>query len=162
MSSNPTTEITPQWLEEHPELAKTLQDPGILGIGGAGDYKDYNSLNWSVDILANVANNTMKKFDVSIPLYAIANIMEKTSSAGGGANYFKEQYEKINTIRESDEFKNASPEERLKMLNKVQKDAEGYVEKFLGYFLDSDETIMERLNKALAEIENADAGSVEF
>ena len=83
-------------------------------------------------------------------------------SAGGGANYFKEQYEKISTIRESDEFKNASPEERLKMLNQVQKAAEGYVETALGYILDSDETIMERLNKALAEIENANAGSTEF
>ena len=86
MSSNPTTEITPQWLEDHPELAKTLQDPGILGIGGAGDYKDYERLHWSVDMLANLTNNTMKKFDVTIPAYAIANIMEKTSSAGGGAN----------------------------------------------------------------------------
>jgi|TARA_R110000796_G_scaffold233737_2_gene352333 hypothetical protein len=162
MSSNPTTEITPQWLEDHPELAKTLQDPGILGIGGAGDYKDYERLHWSVDMLANLTNNTMKKFDVTIPAYAIANIMEKTSSAGGGANYFKEQYEKISTIRESDEFKNASPEERLKMLNQVQKAAEGYVETALGYILDSDETIMERLNKALAEIENANAGSTEF
>lgn len=162
MSIEPTTEITPQWLEDNPELAKTLQDPGILGIGGAGDYKDYESLHWSVDMLANVANNTMKKFDVTIPIYAIINIMGETSSAGGGANYFKKQFKRISTIRESDEFKNASPEERLKMLNQVQKDAEGVVEKYLGYFLDSDETIMERLNKALAEIENANAGTVEF
>jgi hypothetical protein len=162
MSSNPTTEITPQFLEDNPELAKTLSNPGILGIGGAGDYKDYESLHWSVDMLANVVNNTMKKFDVSIPIYAIINIMGETSKTGGGSNYFKQQFERITTIRESDEFKNASPEERLKMLNKVQEDAEGVVETALGYFLDSDETIMERLNKALAEIENADAGSVEF
>ena len=113
-------------------------------------------------MLANVVNNTMKKFDVSIPIYAIINIMGETSKTGGGSNYFKQQFERITTIRESDEFKNASPEERLKMLNKVQEDAEGVVETALGYFLDSDETIMERLNKALAEIENADAGSVEF
>lgn len=162
MTSNPTTEITPQWLEDHPELAKTMQDPGILGIGGVGDYKDYDSLHYSVDFLANLLNNTLKRFDVTIPIWAVKQVLDKTSSTGGGADYFKQQYERINTIRESDEFKNASSEERLKMLNKVQKDAEGFVEKFLGYFLDSDETIMERLNKALAEIENADAGSVEF
>tara|TARA_Y100000389_G_scaffold48810_1_gene44327 strand:- start:550 stop:2316 length:1767 start_codon:yes stop_codon:yes gene_type:complete len=162
MSSNPTSEITPQWLEDNPELAKTLQNPGIIGVGGAGDYKDYDSLNWSIDMLANLTNNTMKKFNITIPIWAIIEIMGEISETGGGANYFKQQFERISTIRESDEFKNASPEERLKMLNKVQEDAEGRVETFLGYFLDSDETIMERLNKALAEIENANAGSVEF
>ena len=162
MSSNPTSEITPQWLEDNPELAKTLQNPGIIGVGGAGDYKDYDSLNWSIDMLANLTNNTMKKFNITIPIWAIIEIMGEISETGGGTNYFKQQFERISTIRESDEFKNASPEERLKMLNKVQEDAEGRVETFLGYFLDSDETIMERLNKALAEIENANAGSVEF
>lgn len=162
MTSNPTTEITPQWLEDHPELAKTMQDPGILGIGGVGDYKDYDSLHYSVDFLANLLNNTLKRFDVTIPIWAVKQVLDKTSSTGGGADYFKQQYERINTIRESDEFKNASSEERLKMLNQVQKDAEGFVEKYLGYLLDSDETIMERLNQALADIENADAGSQEF
>ena len=162
MTSNPTTEITPQWLEDHPELAKTMQDPGILGIGGVGDYKDYDSLHYGVDFLANLLNNTLKGFDVTIPIWAVKQVLDKTSSTGGGADYFKQQYERINTIRESDEFKNASSEERLKMLNQVQKDAEGYVEKYLGYFLDSDETITERLNKALAEIEKANAGSQEF
>ena len=162
MSSNPTSEITPQWLEDNPELAKTLQNPGILGIGGAGDYKDYDSLHWSVDMLANVVNNTMKKFNITVPVYAIYEFMGKTSKVGGGTNYFKQQFERISAIRESDEFKNASPEERLKMLNKVQKDAEGYVETFLGWFLDSDETIMERLNKVLADIEEGNAGNEEF
>ena len=162
MTSNPTTEITPQWLEDHPELAKTMQNPGILGVGGAGDYKDYDSLHWSVDFLANLLNNTLKRFDVTVPIWAVKQVLDETSKTGGGADYFKQQFERINTIRESDEFKNASSEERLKMLNQVQKDAEGVVEKYLGYILDSDETIMERLNKALAEIENADAGTVEF
>ena len=139
-----------------------MQDPGILGVGGAGDYKDYDSLHWSVDFLANLLNNTLKRFDVTVPIWAVKQVLDETSKTGGGADYFKQQFERINTIRESDEFKNASSEERLKMLNQVQKDAEGVVEKYLGYFLDSDETIMERLNKALAEIENANAGTVEF
>jgi len=140
--------MSEEWIKEHPDLANV-----IAGFGF--DYKDYEDSYWATDFVINTVENTLQNFGITIPALAIKNWMDDNSKPGGGYAWWNQQFNKLEEMQKSESFKNASEEEKLKILEDIIEETDTWVTKTSSWWYDGlPPTVDSEINKVLAQIES--------
>lgn len=137
-----------EWLREHPILSNI-----IAGFGF--DYKDYEGTGWFTDAVINATENILEKVGVTIPALEIKLWMDRNSKPGGGYSWWNAQFNKINELQNSEQFKNASEEEKLKLIEDVIKETDTWMTNAMSWITGGlPETVDSEINKVLAQMES--------
>jgi len=140
--------MTEEWIKEHPDMANF-----IAGFGF--DYKDYEDSYWATDMVINTVENTLQNFGITIPALAIKNWMDENSKPGGGYEWWNNQFNKLEELQKSDNFKNASEEEKLKIIEDIIEETDTWVTKASSWWYDGlPPTVDTEINKVLSQIES--------
>lgn len=140
--------VNEEWIKEHPNWAKLIASFGF-------DYKDYEDSYWMTDIVINIAEKTLQNFGITIPFWSIKKWMDEYFYAGGGYDWLNQQVNKINEIQKSEQFKNASEEEKLKIIEDIIIETDTWVTKAASWWYNGfSPTIESQINKVLAQIES--------
>jgi hypothetical protein len=140
--------MTEEWIKEHPDMANF-----IAGFGF--DYKDYEDSYWATDMVINTVENTLQNFGITVPALAIKNWMDDNSKPGGGYAWWNNQFNKLEELQKSDNFKNASEEEKLKIIEDIIEETDTWVTKASSWWYDGlPPTVDTEINKVLSQIES--------
>lgn len=139
-----------EFVKDHPRIAKIL-------AGFEVDFKDYERTGAFGDIGINLANNILEKFGLTVPAYEVKRWIDNNSKPGGGWSWWNANFDKLNQLQQSEDFKNSTDEEKLEQIDSLLKETEGWVDKNLAWMAGSYvETIDDRVNKVLTQVNNGE------
>lgn len=140
--------MTEEWIDKHPNWANVIAGMGF-------DYKDYEGSYWATDMVLNTFENTIQNFGITIPALYVKNWMDENSKPGGGYHWWNTQFNKLESLQNDEQFKNASQEEKLKVIEDIIEETDTWVTKASSWWYDGlPSTVDSEINKVLAKIES--------